>query len=239
MDTSSLTDSSPRFEKVGKGQLYYNLYRYSINFRLEELSCLRNITGDNKKDHALIDRQINFLDNYRRRIKTWGGNWANNWKMPLNKQDVDNLHDFCDLINSVSSDYKLIIYGNSGYIYTNDLQWVSLLESRSYLGALRCQEVTIDRPGDCIKLKNPQHKFRTFLRNRWLGESVSKSLRCFLNNQSEIRLSPSLEKWVDYTDGHRCLEYLFFDHDDQGIISMLSLISPGITRKTIPIIKDK
>jgi hypothetical protein len=61
----------------------------------------------------------------------------------------------------------------------------------------------------------------------------------FLNNQqSSIRIGPALATWIT-SAFYRTQDYFFVDHDEMSWLTMLSLVHPGLIRKTQQIIQAK
>jgi hypothetical protein len=53
-----------------------------------------------------------------------------------------------------------------------------------------------------------------------------------------VRLSPALKSWISQSF-NRTQDYFFVDHDSLTWLTMLSLVQPGIVRKTMHIIPAK
>lgn len=130
------------------------------------------------------------------------------------------------------------MHANHLYVYTNDLDLFDRIE-RTGIGRLidTTQAQTAGRPGTLI-LKNPRYQYRTYLREIRLEPHVADSLQRFLKNQQSVRLSPSLQWWIDQ-GYYRALSYYFIDHDDPGVLTMLSMIDPRLIRKTVEITAAK
>ena len=99
------------------------------------------------------------------------------------------------------------------------------------------KQVTIDRPRDTVKLKNPKHLRRSYFNRSRLTEQEKTAIANFFkNNINTIRLSPCLRDWLGqpfkWTE-----PYYFVDHNDDAWMVMLSLIRPGLIKKTFSIIK--
>jgi hypothetical protein len=57
----------------------------------------------------------------------------------------------------------------------------------------------------------------------------------FLQGQDEVRISPALAEWVD-TPFNRTQDYFFVDYNAETWLTMLSLVRPGLIRKTVQIV---
>jgi hypothetical protein len=60
----------------------------------------------------------------------------------------------------------------------------------------------------------------------------------FLANQPMVRLSPALTQWIDLKFT-RTQDYFFIDYNTTAWLTMLSLVTPGLIRKTLQIIPAK
>ena len=130
------------------------------------------------------------------------------------------------------------MHTNHLYVYTNDQNLIGRME-RTGVGRLveTTQAQIAGKPGTLI-LKNPRYRYRTYLRELRLEPHVADSVQNFLSNQQSVRLSPSLKWWIDQ-GYYRALSYYFIDHDDPGVLTMLSMIDPRLIRKTVPITAAK
>jgi hypothetical protein len=160
------------------------------------------------------------------------------WK-EITEQTSADLHVLANVLLTTETDFKLVVSVNQGYIYTNDL---SLIDQLDHMPELACKTYTqaqVSRPKNTIQLQNPQHQFRTYLTMCKLTAKERYNLEEFLITQSShVRLSPALARWVDHSFT-RTQEYFFVDHDTESWTTMLSLVHPGIIRKTMHIIPAK
>jgi hypothetical protein len=107
------------------------------------------------------------------------------------------------------------------------------VERKSYSRAV------INRPPNTIQLKNPKHNFRSYFKITKLTDVHKDHLMDFLHNQKDyVRVSPALQQWIDQPF-NRTQDYFFIDHDGMSWLTMLSLVRPGLIRKTMQIIPTK
>jgi hypothetical protein len=142
---------------------------------------------------------------------------------------------------------KLVFFNNTITVYTNDLGLYDRLIENDWAGFVFSKQAELDLPPDTILLKNPQYQYRTYFRGRSFGKqqkarlatwittqgkdvSASKSLRTFL----EIELNPIRTLWWrnDATES-----YYYIEHNSLQYETLLSMICPGMVRKTLPIVK--
>jgi hypothetical protein len=193
---------------------------------LPESGCLR------KLDHDTIDT---VLDIRRRWIN--GRSDYYQGRRQITDDMVDNLHTLCDTLLITQHQYKLVAGGGCMRVYTTDTAlFAEILSAVPSLVNVLFSRAVINRPRNTIKLKDPVHTERSYLREIKLTDQQKKSIGTFLKNQESIRLSPSLASWLvrsgsPWSQGHH-----FVDHNDTAWLTMLSLIRPGLIKNTIKII---
>lgn len=229
-----------KFKSVRKDRLFYDQYEYCVNFYLEEVNCLRVL------DHAHIDEMI-------RRRKEWREiaqqRWNNGrqkggliitrrWKEITDKTQAD-LHALADVLLKSQVKFKLVVSLHQGHVYTNDTELIDQLDDLPELSYKSYTQARVVRPKNTIQLKQPKHKYRTYFTMCKLNSQQRYNLEEFLITQSaHVRLSPALARWVDMSF-NRTQDYFFVDHDAESWTTMLSLVQPGIIRKTMHIIPAK
>jgi hypothetical protein len=241
MDTLSLTQLTPKFNPVPKDRLFYDRFEYNIGFQLAEVSCLRDL------DHASID------DNVQRRVKwreiareRWGKKGSNlplmlgerDWK-DITETTVEDLHALAEMLLTAPAEFKLVVSINQAHVYTNDLILINRLDRMPQLRHKTYGQAVVSRPKNTIQLKNPRHQLRSYFRLVNLTVQQRDQLAAFLENQkAHVRLSPALKEWsaLPFT---RLQDYFFVDHDTTTWLTMLNLVVPGVTRKTMHIIPAK
>jgi hypothetical protein len=212
--------------------LYFDLYEYCLTFRMDEMSCVREM------EHDRIDRMINHRNDWRQRSPNFGGSWASR-RGQITEEQRANCHAMLDFLQA-KQNYKITVSGDWGYIYTSDLGLIRTVEQLPYVHAARLKRSVLDRPRDTLRIQNSQHEFRSYFRAQRLDEPQRHNLVDFLIKQESIRLGPGLAQFVEQDQKHYYVsENFFIDHDGMGIVTMLSLLLPRITRKTVKLIRDK
>ena len=227
------------FKSVTKDRLFYSQFQYCLGFSLDEATCLREL------DHAKIDDLIH-------RRKQWQEvaqqRWINGrqnttilrrrWK-DITEKTVTDLHSVADVLLTSTTEFKLVVSVHQGYVYTNDL---ALLAKLDYMPELTCKTRTqarVDRPENTIRLNKSNYNFRSYFRTRHLSAQEKQQLVNFLNTQQDfVRTSPAMNQWVQEPFS-RLQDYYFVDHDSQQWLTLISLVCPGLIRKTMQILTDK
>lgn len=229
-----------QFKSVKKDRLFYDRFEYCIGFYLDEVSCLRVL------DHAHID---DFISRRKQWQEIAQNRWLNHnqkygiilgrrWQ-PITEKTVEDLHVLTDVLLKSSSEFKLVVSVHQGYVYTNDLALIQKLDNMPELSYKTYAQAQISRPKNTIKLKNPRYLFRSYLKSMHLTALQKEHLVDFLcNQQDHVRVSPALQQWADHPFT-RTQDYFFVDHNTENWLTLLSLVQPGIVRKTMHIIPDK
>jgi hypothetical protein len=232
-----LTNSSLKFKKIVKDRLFYDRYQYCISFHLDEVSCLRDL------NHQYIDIIIE-------RRKTWREislqRWANanhsnknivtRRAKEITDENVANLHNLTDVLLRSRVDFKLVTSVSSAWIYTNTTKLLEQVRELDYLICKTYTEAVINRPKNTIRLKDPKHQYRSYLRSvKLTDEEKTQLCNFFANQQGHARIGPALLKWMDER-WYRTQDYFFIDHDEESWLVMLSLVKPGMIRKTVNLI---
>jgi len=233
-----------QFKLVVKDRLFYNRFEYAIGFYIDEASCLRDLGHEQIDD--MIKRRIAWREIAQQRIV---GNINSGLfgqqtiisrrNKDITEQTISDLHRLANLLLTTSADFKLVVSVNTAHVYANDL---TLIEQINSLPGVSNQDYTravVCRPKDTIQLKYPRHQHRSYFKITKITDDQKKNLLNFLNNYSEtIRLSPALQHWVK-TPMVRTQDYFFIDYNEPSWLTMLSLVRPGLIRKTMQIIPAK
>jgi hypothetical protein len=203
---------------------------------LDEVSCLKEL------NHQYIDIIIE-------RRRQWREISLQRWTnvIPANKtivtrrakeitdDNVINLHALTDVLLRSRVDFKLVTSVSQAWLYTNTVELLENLNQLDFLIWPSYTQAIVDRPKDTIKLRHPGHNFRSYLKSVKLTDEEKTRFVNFINNQTEIRVSPALSHWIE-DRWHRTQDYFFVDHDDESWLVMLSLIKPSMIRKTVELI---
>lgn len=238
MDTSFLTNSNQKFKQVVKDRLFYDQYQYCLKFQLDEVSCLKEL------NHQYIDIIIERRRQWREiSLQRWSSSGWNNNKHIVTRRakeitdnNVKDLHTLTDVLLRSRVDFKLVTSVNQAWIYTNDIKVINDVSQLEFLLEKQYTQAQINRPKNTIKLKDPKHRYRSYLKSIKLTEEEKVQLCNFFSNQAEhVRVSPALTEWF-LGRFHRTQDYFFIDYNEDSWLLMLSLIKPSIIRKTVELI---
>jgi hypothetical protein len=238
-DTLSLTNL--QFKTVKKDRLYYDRFEYCLGFFLDEVSCLRVLDHDhidlviaNRKQWREIAQQ-RWLNSRQKH----GIGLSRQYRREITEKTVENLHGLATALINTDSEFKLVVSASQGYVYTNELSLIDQLDCRAELTNKTYTRAEICRPKNTIQLKNPRHTYRSYMQmTKLTGQQKQQLINFFHNQQDQVRLSPALKSWITQSF-NRTQDYFFVDHDSLTWLTMLSLVQPGIVRKTMNIIPAK
>ena len=239
-DTLYLTRTTFKFKTVEKDRLFYNRFKYCIGFQLDEVSCLREL------DHDLIDQQIQRRQQWREQSQMrWGSGrksiatLTGRARREIRASTVEDLHTLASVLLDSALDFKLVVSMDQAHVYSNDSALIAQIDCLPMLRNKTHTRAKVTRPKNTIQLKNPLYQYRTYFKVTKLTTVQKQQLVDFLNNQSPyIRISPALKQWFGQSF-NRTQDYFFVDYNGHSWSSMLALVAPSLTRKTLNIIATK
>ena len=237
-----MINSNPKFKPVVKDRLFYNRFEYVIGFTVDEASALRDLNHD-EIDRTLARRR-DWIEIAQQRWNTGKKiivkhNISGRQRKEITADTVKNLHSLAELLLTTAIDYKLVVSVNQGHVYTNDLTLIDQLDQLDFLTNKYYSQAQVNRPKNTIRLKNPQHQYRSYFKIAKLTAVQKDHLMDFLHNQKDsVRVSPALQRWIDQPF-NRTQDYFFVDYDTSSWLTMLALVNPGLIRKTMQIIPAK
>ena len=212
-----------------RSSLYYAQYEWCITINISEANCLRYL------EPAEFTRAI-------RNAKHWAENdkWTDRaWS--ITKETA--LYETRDLLLSETEPFKTVVSFNTVSIYTNHPDLADRLINIDNDGVrLRLvRQAAITRPAGVVQLRESQYAYRTYFRERKYGLEQRTMLANFLNSRKDtLHPCDALTAWLEGGSGFRynrnySRAHYFVDHDHPNEGTMLSLVMPGIVRKTMPI----
>lgn len=160
------------------------------------------------------------------------------WVLPVTPEQERELHIACDyFLEHKSIDYRKVICGNYIYVYTNKPQdWSQVEQALPFAKLLSATEIKVTLPRDCVVLKKPKNKFRTYFKEKFMSDSDINNVRRFFGaRQTQFKPSPAFNYLLigkkSFIESHH-----FVDHDDSNFEFLINLACPGIVSKTLPIV---
>ena len=209
---------------------YYDQYEWCITINISEASCLRYLDASK-------------FENAIRNAKYWAEKdvWTDRaWS--VTKETA--LRETRDVLLAETHPFKTVVSFNTVCIYTNRRKLADRLVNlgNDEVRMRLVRQAVISKPAGVIQLQESKYAYRTYLRERRINLDQRNMLANFLNSRRDtLRVSPALDNWVNgkfigYIRNHSySRSYYFVDHDHPNEGTMLSLVLPGIVRKTMPI----
>jgi len=214
-----------------RSSLYYDQYEWCITINISEASCLRYL--ETVRFEAAIIQTKHWAEKDKWADRVWTGT----------KETA--LRETRDVLLSETAPFKTVVSFNTVSIYTNRRKLadrlVNLCNDEIHMRLVR--QAVISKPAGVIQLQESKYAYRTYFRERRINLDQRNMLANFLNSRRDtLRVSPALDNWVNlnkfigYIRNHSySRSYYFVDHDHPNEGTMLSLVLPGIVRKTMPI----
>ena len=225
-----LTESSLyKVEVDHRSSLYYDQYEWCITINISEAPCLRYL-GSAQFESAIRNAK-HWAENDRWTDRTWN----------MTKETA--LRETRDVLLAETMPFKTVVSFNTVSIYTNRRRLADRLADLGNDGIHRrlVREAVISKPAGVIQLQESRYAYRTYFRERKYTRDQRDMLKNFLDSRRDtLRVSPALSDWVTGNVGYilnlnYSRSHFFVDHDHPNEGTMLSLVMPGIVRKTMPI----
>lgn len=226
-----------KFKPVAKDRLFYDRFQFCLAFEVAEASALRDLNKD--KISRLLQRRREWRQIGLERWLTQGHANTNILNSRSYREVSDgaepNLHALSDIMTNSGAEYKLVTSINSAWLYTDDQALIDCVSSCKFIRNIKRTQAQINRPKDTIRLQNPKHQHRSYWCCVKLTEKEKTNLRNFFNNQPDLRPSPGLLAFFS-SPFYRTQDYFFMDYNELSWLTMISLIRPGLIRKTSQLI---
>ena len=212
-----------------RSSLYYDQYEWCITINISEAPCLRQLDA-NKFERAIVNAKY-WAENDRWTDRIW------------TRTKETALRETRDVLLAENTPFKTVVSFNTVSIYTNRRQLADRLIDLGNDGIhMRLvREAVISKPAGVIQLQESKYAYRTYFKERKYTRDQREMLKNFLESrQDTLRVSPALSDWINGNVGYilnlnYSRSHYFVDHDHPNEGTMLSLVLPGIVRKTMPI----
>lgn len=221
-----------KVEKDDRSSLYYSEYEWCVTLHISEASCLRYLQPVRFEAAIRNAKHWSEHDRFSQDFRSWS---------PAKESA---LRETREILLEENDKYKSVVSFNVLSLYTNNVKladrFVQLGNPSVRLHLVR--QAVITRPAGVVQLQESKHGYRTYLRERKYDYDQRQMLLNFLKSrEGTLRPCGSLLTWLG-TGRHRYTinpnysrSYYFVDHDHPNEGTMISLVLPGIVRKTMPI----
>lgn len=208
---------------ASRDRLFYDQYEYGICVTLDEAGCLRAKSADE------LLRTISYRNSTR-------SQWGFSYKQDIKGVTVENLVAAWDEIDRVRDQIKLVISYNVMYIYSNNLQVLEHLARLPYVELQSAVQAKLDRPRDVVFKTDPKFRLRSYFRDKQLDKTQCERLLAFVESRTDTYgITRGFKSSLNRFSIHYLQRHQFIEHNDPKDITMLSLVVPGLIRKTVSV----
>lgn len=208
---------------ASRDRLFYDQYEYGICVTLDEAGCLRAKSADE------LLKTISYRNATRSR-------WGISYSLEIKGVVVENLIAAQGEIDRVRDQIKLVISYNVMYIYSNNLQVLEHLAGLPYLHLESAVQAKLDRPRDVVFKTDPKFRLRSYFRDKQLDTTQCQRLLTFLESRADtFGITRGFKSSLNRYHVHYLQRHQFVEHNDPKDITMLSLVMPGLIRKTVSV----
>ena len=206
-----------------RSEPYYKQYYHCLIWWIPEGNIMRLV------DHKSIDNNIYWRNTY---LQNWRSSGT---RTVISDRDQERLHEVCDLLLAIKNPFKKVVCNNTMWFYTNTPEDFTAVVACPGTKLVERKQANVCLPADCVVLNNPQHKFRTYFRERYLDEPQRELIKkYFITRTDQFRPSPGFKMLLN---GKRMWipSNYFVDHNDEKDPLFINLACPQLVRNTLPI----
>lgn len=230
------------FKTIQRDSLFFDRYEWCVSWFQPGIHVLRS-----SLEQTAVDNQILLARHWEFRNWSRKGPHETAFESRLNADVVQHIHDTRILLLSLDGN-KRVLHHDRISVYVNDfISKNQVLEYAKKFDLITVRQALAAYPKDCVGLLDPAYKFRTYLKSVELTSNIKKAIANWISVQgADIKASPSLIDTLNYQPlvhirGFRqtsnwTQRHNFIDHNDEKYVTMLNLLVPGISRKTIRIV---
>lgn len=224
-----------------RSALYYNRWQWCLSWRQSEISVLRDSLDPDNANRLLERRRL-----WEKTRWDQFGSLSNalrpSYRSAITPDVQRNVHTVRQWLENHKGLYKTVYFNGQINIYTNDKtlvdQGIALCKPFVY-GCIRVKQALPTVPVDVIGFKRPHpYTQRTYFKTAKLTDSTINSLQQWAAGMDTlVKFSPSFRKFlqgeVHWKSSNWVFDYYFVDHNDSKLTVWLSLLMPGLVRKTV------
>ena len=223
----------PQIQCEPRSTLYFGQYEYVVTLPCKEAWIMRNL------NRLVIEQKLVHRENYARA-------YEKNVSMLAVRETV-----MCivDTLEQLKSKFMHRSFGwQALHVYTNDLDDVNTLMT-AFNNKITVKQAAVVYPSGVIMLATePKYPYRTYFRDRNMPAAKKQALWTWISNQTpDLEASPATKKWFEtlvrlkpyWVSGREewCRGHYYIEHTDLSHITMLAMVCPGLTRKTVQVQK--
>ena len=212
----------PRIQCKSRSTLYFGQYEYVVTLPCKEAWIMRDL------NRLVIEQKLVHRENYAR-------DHEKNVNMPAVRETV-----MCivDTLEQLKSKFMHRSFGwQALHVYTNDLNDVNTLMT-AFNNKVTVKQAAVVYPSGVIMLATePKYPFRTYFRAKILPVVKKQALWTWISCQTpDLVAGPATKIWFETDPPMRsewCRGHYYVEHTDLSHITMLAMVCPGLTRKTV------
>jgi len=218
-----------------------------MTWQQDEIGCVRSLDSHKMQSH--IRMRMSYEQRRYTTVYNLDGTKLPEQPSKFTTRCRDNLEGIRALLATETHPKKMVFFNNYLTVYTNNLGLHGRLMACDWIESVDLKRAELNLPPDTILLKNPQYQYRTYFRGRNLGKQQKARLAVWVTTQGDdIAASKSLQRFLDIeTSPTRVYwwrndateSYYYIEHNSLQYETMLSMICPGMVRKTLPIVKKQ
>lgn len=216
-----------------------------MTWQQDEIGCVRSL--DQKKMLSSIRLR---MDYEQRKYNSYQPNpFTEKTTSKFTPKCRDNLESIRVLLAAEKQLKKVVFFSNFITVYSNNLALYDQLLECNWIKSVSIKQAQLDLLPNTIMLKTPQHQYRTYLRGQKMVKSQKDRLASWIATQgNEIAASKSLQVYLSFDPSiaisnwwrHETVEsYYYVEHNSLQYETMLSMVCPGLVRKTFSIVKKQ
>ena len=211
-----------KFEPTSRDRMFYDKYEYGICIGIHEAGILRAKTL--KEFEGAIEYR-----NYTR------SNFSHRNLIDANTRQI--LLTAWNELDAVRESIKLIVSFNIMYVYSNNKTILKELANSPTFRFYSAVKSIVDKPRDVILKTDPKFKLRSYFKERNLSDDERNRLLEFIENREDsYGVTPYFKASLSRRHQYHWLQrHQFVEHNDAKDITMLSLVLPGLIRKTVSV----
>ena len=206
-----------------RSEPYYKQYHHCLIWWIPAGNMIRQL------NHKSIDNNIYWRNTY---MQNWHGSFG---RSTISEHDQKRLHEVCDLLLAITTPFKKVVCNNTVWFYTDHPEDFATIIDYPGTKLIEHKQADVCLPADCVLLKEPKHKFRTYFRERFLDDSQRETIKKYFNARTDqFRPGPGFKMLLNGTRLWMPSNY-FVDHNDEKDAFFINLACPQLVRKTLPI----
>lgn len=214
-----------------RASLYYNQYEWCVTVTLNEANCLRYLETK-RFEQAIVNTKL-----WHSQKSYYSPEPFIEWNSAI---ELD-LRAVRDCLLAETHAFKTQVWHNTLHVYTNHPGLADKLRCDG-LGLRLVRQAVISRPTGVVQLRESPYAYRTYFRERKYTRDQKDLLLGFMHARKHtLHPCDSLMRWLSrealgyVLNRSYSRSYYFVDHDHPNEATMISLVVPGIVRKTLPI----